>query len=416
MKKIYFLLFQFIILSNLVAQTKQTSVFPESVTNHDHSSPNPQDEIVNTPFGKALKSKVHYVDKNHHLSYKNGQVQIVKTKSGSVVDVYSNINRTKSSLEPNSYKDGWNTYAVYLTSQIDKPPTYFSAKWIVPPPPKESDQLLYLFNALLGSDYFENRDRIDYIVQPVLQWGLSPAGGGKYWAICNWCVSNDLEYFHDSLIVVNSGTILEGVLKQTSTYNNRFSYNSSFSGYPTGLQVNDLPQVLLTYIALESYGAETSDEYPTNQKIKFFDIHLETDTKNPKIPWDLYMDEKTPSVLGQFTKVINPSSDGGEIEIYFRKPYSIDGFDEIQFYPNPFIDYLHISPYRIKNRVSVFADIPITDCTIEIYDSFGRLLKNYFYANLDHEVDIDLSNLNSGLYLIKFKYDNRSNTFKIIKR
>ena len=375
-----------------------------------------QDEIVNTPFGKALKSRVHYVDKNHHINIKNGQVQIVKSKTGSIEEVYDEINRTKSSLDINNYKDGWNTYAVYLTSQVDKPPTYFSAKWIVPPPPKESDQLLYLFNALLGWDYFENRNRIDYIVQPVLQWGLSPAGGGKYWSISNWCVSNELEFFHDSLIVVNTGTLLEGVLKLTSTFNNRFNYNSSFSGYPTGLQVDDLPQLQLAYIALESYGAETSDEYPTNQKIKFFDIHLETDSKNPKIPWDLYMDEKSPSVLGQFTKVIDTNSDGGEIEIYFRKPNSIDGFDEIQFYPNPFGDYLHISPYRIKNRVSVFADLPITDCTIEIFDSFGRLLKNYFYANLDHEFELDLSNLNSGLYLMKFKYDNRTNTFKIIKR
>ncbi|MBA4409741.1 MAG: T9SS type A sorting domain-containing protein [Bacteroidota bacterium] len=415
MKKICILLFLFIIVSNLGAQPKQNLIFSESVPNHDHSDSNLQDDIVNTPFGPALKSNIHYIDKNHHLNIKCGKVQIVKTKSGSVVDVYGNLNRTESTLEHNKYKDGWNTYAVYLTSQVNKPPTYFSAKWIVPPAPKESDQLLYFFNAVMSIDFLENGNHTDHIIQPVLQWGLSPAGGGKYWAICNWYVTNELEYFHDSLIVVKSGTLLEGVLKQTSTSNNRFSYNSSFSGYPTGLQVDNLPQILLTYIALESYGAERSDEYPTNQKIKFFDIHLETDTKNTKIPWDLYKDEKSPSVLGQFTKVINTSSDRGVVEIYFRKPYSIDGFDEIQFYPNPFIDYLHISPYRIKNRVSVFADIPITDCEIEIFDSFGKLLKNYFYANLDHEFDIDLSNLNSGLYLIKFKYDNRSHTFKIIK-
>lgn len=401
-------------MDNLLAQPQNASVFPEPVPNHNHPDSNPQDEIVNTPFGKALKSKIHYVPNNYHLNTKNGQVQIVKTKSGSVVDVYGNLNRTNSSFESNSYKDGWNTYAVYLTSQVDKPPTYFSAKWIVPPPPKESDQLLYFFNAFMGMDFLENGNHFDHIIQPVLQWGVSPAGGGKYWAICNWYV-NDQEYFHDSIIAVNPGTQLQGILKQTSTINNRFSYNSSFSGYPTGLQIDNLPQVLLTYIALESYKAERSDEYPANGKIKFFDIQIETDVKNPDIHWDLYKDEKSPSVLGQFTKVINPSSDGGEIEIYFRKPNSIDGFDEIQFYPNPFIDYLHISPYRIKNRVSVFADIPITDCTIEIYDSFGRLMKNYFYANLDHEFDIDLSNLNSGLYLIKFKYDNRSHTFKIIK-
>jgi hypothetical protein len=413
MKKVCIFVFLSIIAGNLSAQPLKASAFTESLSNYyaDHNQP---DGIVNTPFGKALISKIHYINKNHRLNYQNGQVRIVNSKTGKVEEVFGNINNNKVSTDSIKYKDGWNTYAVYESSQFGKHPTYFSAKWIVPSPPKGSDQLLYLFNAFMGIDFFENGNHFDHIIQPVLQWGLSPAGGGKYWAICNWYV-NDKEYFHDSLIVVKSGTLLEGVLKQTSTSNNRFSYNSSFSGYPIGLQIDSLPQVSLTYIALESYCAERTDEYPASQKIKFFDIHIETEKKNVKIPWDLYKDEKSPSVLGQFTKVINMSSDGGEIEIYFRKPYSIDGFDEIQFYPNPFIDYLHISPYRIKNRISVFDDLPITNCSIEIFDSFGRIMKSQFYPNLDQEFDLDLSDMNSGLYLIKFAYDNRTHTFRIIK-
>ena len=52
-----------------------------------------------------------------------------------------------------------------------------------------------------------------------------------------------------------------------------------------------------------------------NQKIKFFDIHAETDTWNPN--WYVDVDEKTPNELGQFTKIINSSLDGGDIEIFF---------------------------------------------------------------------------------------------------
>lgn len=65
-----------------------------------------------------------------------------------------------------------------------------------------SDQLLYLFTALLGWDVMDNGNYFNHILQPVLQWGLSPAGGGNYWAINNWYV-NDQDYFYDSLIVVN---------------------------------------------------------------------------------------------------------------------------------------------------------------------------------------------------------------------
>jgi hypothetical protein len=373
-----------------------------------------KEDIVNTPFGPASKSNVHYVNKDHNLKYKDGQVEIVNTKSGNVDEVYGSQKSNKTSFDINKYSDGWNTYA-YNVLSIEKPFTFFSAKWIVPSPPKASDQLLYLFNALMGEDVLENGNFFNHIVQPVLQWGLSPSGGGKYWAISNWYV-NDQDYFYDSLIVVNPGTILQGILKQTPSFNGRFSYYSSFYGYPTGLQIDSLPPLQLAYIALESYNAERSDEYPTNEKIKFFDIHAETDIKNPVIDWFLYMDEKTPNELGQFTKIINSSSDGGEIEIYFRTLPPIDGYDEIHLYPNPVNALLHISPNRIKqDSSSVLPDIVIKDCKIEIFDSFGRIVRSLYYDILDFEFDINLSDLKSGLYLIKFSYNNKIHTFKIIK-
>lgn len=371
-----------------------------------------KEDIVNTPFGPTAKSNVHYVNKDHKLRFKDGQVEIVNTKSGHVDEVHGSQKSNKTSFDINMYHDGWNTDA-YCGSSIDKPFTFFSAKWIVPSPPKTSDQLLYLFNALVGMDYSDDGNHFDHIIQPVLQWGLSPSGGGKYWAICNWYV-NDQDYFYDSLIVVNPGTILQGILKQTSSFNDRFTYYLSFYGYPTWLQIDNLPSLQLAYIALESYKAERSDEYPTNEKIKFFDIHAETDTWNPN--WYVDVDEKTPNELGQFTKIINSSLDGGEIEIYFRTLPPINGFDEIHFYPNPVNDFLHISPNRIKqDGALVLPDIVIKDCNIEIFDSFGRIVRSLYYDILDFEFDINLSDLKSGLYLIKFSYNKKIHTFKIIK-
>jgi hypothetical protein len=373
-----------------------------------------KEDIVNTPFGPATKSNVHYVNIGHKLKYEDGQIKIVNTKSGQVDEVYGNQKNTKTSFDIKKYSNGWNTDAYNVTSN-DKPFTFFSTKWIVPSPPKPRDQILYLFNALVGMDVLENGNFFYHIIQPVLQWGLSPAGGGNYWAICNWYV-NDQDYFYDSLIVVNPGTILQGVLKQSSSFNGLYSYYSSFYGFPTGLQVDNLPPLTSTYIALESFNADRSDEYPTNEKIKFFDIYAETNIKKPILPWTVDMDEKTPNDLGQFTKIINPSLDGGEIEIYFRTLFPIDGFNEIHVYPNPVHALLHISPNRIKQESSLaLPDIVIKNCKIEIFDSFGRIVRSLYYNILDSEFDVNLLDLKPGLYLIKFSYNNRIHTFKIIK-
>ena len=62
------------------------------------------------------------------------------------------------------------------------PIIYFSTKWVVPPAPSASDgQTVFLFNGL-------QPDNGAHILQPVLQWGPSAAGGGNYWSITNWYV------------------------------------------------------------------------------------------------------------------------------------------------------------------------------------------------------------------------------------
>ena len=59
MIRICFILFPFLILNTLVAQTKQTFFFAGLISNLN--DPNAQDEVVYTPFGPTLKSNVHFV-------------------------------------------------------------------------------------------------------------------------------------------------------------------------------------------------------------------------------------------------------------------------------------------------------------------------------------------------------------------
>lgn len=106
MRIIYFIFSPFLLINNLAAQTKQTPIIPITISNQDNSLCDPHDEKVCTPFGLALKSKIHYVDKNHHLKIIKGQVQIINKRSGDVDEVYGEKNTSKSAVEMNIRMDG----------------------------------------------------------------------------------------------------------------------------------------------------------------------------------------------------------------------------------------------------------------------------------------------------------------------
>lgn len=53
-------------------------------------------------------------------------------------------------------------------------------EWAVPPaPPANDGQILYFWNGVEPDDN-------SAVLQPVLQWGSTPAGGGAYWAVASW--------------------------------------------------------------------------------------------------------------------------------------------------------------------------------------------------------------------------------------
>ena len=196
-----------------------------------------QDTLMFTPGGPALKSNIHYIDNKHHLNICDNRLQIVETKTGFISQEFkrsNSQNRAKSEetfsqrLPNNSvltnadFSDGWITYAYSQIYEDNPGPiTSFSTKWIVPQPPEnKSDQLIYIFN---GIQTIENG--IAYILQPVLQWGKSPAGGGNYWSVCNWYVTSN-QFFFDSLIQVHPGTSLQGLIRLTSKTDSLFNYTS----------------------------------------------------------------------------------------------------------------------------------------------------------------------------------------------
>jgi len=408
--KFIYLIYLFFLLNGLFTQ----SVILQAVKDSNYNIS--KKELVNTPFGPALKSNVHYVSNNHHLNIKDDKIEIVHSKSGIVKMAFRN--KPTENIIVNKSQNGWiNGWITYAYCQImdenisNQAPNYFSTTWNVPSPPLiYSDQLLYLFD---GVETIQSG--VAHIVQPVLQWGISPAGGGEYWSICNWYVNSN-QFYYDSLIKVNPGESLQGIIQMISSSDTLFTYNSCFKGYTSGLIIRNIPQLLMPIIGFEAYNLELCNEYPNDEKIRMGNIQIKNNVGNPRVIWNSFDDINKPVMkCGQFTKIVTSSSSGGVVDIYFR-PHSVGNYYEIQIYPNPVNDFLHISPNIIKSILPDTPDKVITNCKIELFDCIGRLISSSFFNILDNEFDLRMEDLNAGFYLVKFSYDNRSHTFKIIKK
>ena len=90
---------------------------------------------------------------------------------------------------------------------IDLEDGYF---YVPSAPAAYTGQTIFLFNGIAPAAQ-------NFIIQPVLQYGPSAAGGSNYWAIASWAgpLSNGT-YLHSPLEGVNAGNVLFGFTEQTA--------------------------------------------------------------------------------------------------------------------------------------------------------------------------------------------------------
>jgi hypothetical protein len=400
MRKTYFSFILFFAINQLIAQSVNNS----------------KDEVVYTPSGPALKSQVHFVDSRHHLNMKDGNIQIVENKTGSVsqefnstiIDGNKNIisnskSKTSKSVIPDD--NGWATYA-YWENPSSTPISYFSTNWIVSTPPvTDTTQTIFLFNGLCPPAW-------DWILQPVLQWGVSAAGGGNYWTISNWYVSSGSTYFCDSLIRVSPGTNLQGIMILTTDSSGVYNYNSSFLVDSLGtslpgnnLQVTNIGNILTTaFQTLEVYGVTQCTDYPADTVVKMTDILINTGSINPSITW---IPQDPMIEYGQNTSIVSNSSTSGEVDIRYHTPCIIPTgiksnlatSDDIYIYPNPAFDKFTI-------------EAPLKSI-IEISDIQGQIIK--ILKTNDYNNIIDVSDFKCGMYFAKVKTGNAIVLKKLVK-
>lgn len=99
--------------------------------------------------------------------------------------------------------NGWVEFVSALTSS-----SYgqLVANWKVPPAPAGLGQVLFFFPG------FQDLNNVESIVQPVLQFGNSAAGGGNYWALASWncCLSGIVDY--STLVNVSPADTIVGAI------------------------------------------------------------------------------------------------------------------------------------------------------------------------------------------------------------
>lgn len=206
----------------------------------------------------------------------------------------------------------WETERKDNTTQVI---SEFCSKWKVPPAPKkQSNQTIFLFNAmvlstkLVDNTYPENPVYTKAIIQPVLQWGNPKTyGGGPYWSVSSWYVKtkettvtiavddNELkiknirrvEASSKTLpIRVNAGDLLTGVIRQkkdtkepnSTYYGESYTCICEFAGIAgTSLVVQSSHEFVRGAVTLEAYNISQCEELPDSDYTSYTDIILKQD-------------------------------------------------------------------------------------------------------------------------------------------
>ena len=139
---------------------------------------------------------------------------------------------------------------------------FLGGAWSVPSIPETNGALIFLFNGIEPT-------KQGWIMQPVLQYGESAAGGGNYWSLASWLVHSKTDYYVSSLVNVSPGDAIVGQTFQIGVSGNTQNYfvcandrtngqNSTLSVWTSGNQWN------WAYAGvLEAYNVTSCSEYPS---------------------------------------------------------------------------------------------------------------------------------------------------------
>ena len=265
-------------------------------------------DMVITPGGPRHRSQVHLVEAGQLLRHAEGQLQVLDS-TRNVVARLAAVTSLSAPPHAPALGTGWITYAGW-SNGTGTPISSFTTTWTVPRAPRTSSgQVIFLFNGIEPSDG-------SHILQPVLQWGVSAAGGGSFWSIASWYVGSGGDALHTSLVRVNEGDVLVGVMTLDSRSGNSFTYTSSFQGRAgTSLTVQNNPELTWASQTLEAYSVTTCSDYPATDTTPMTAINIRTGTNAPAVHWSV---TNRITDCGQKTVVALDGATNAEVDLSYR--------------------------------------------------------------------------------------------------
>lgn len=240
-------------------------------------------DYVNTPMGRFHKSCVHQVpngaviDANQNV-FLNGALIAhfdgcaYPAERTSAAHPKISHSPADSSGAPPPETDGWVEYSSadvpYNAQGVDWLAD-FIMHWNVPAAPSSYvGQTIYLFNSMESTSS-------PAIIQPVLQYGPSPAGGGNYWSVASWYVSSVNDVMVTALTPVQEGAYLRGEIAPSS--GSCDSSGECFWGITMFLNDSTVLSNLQTWLSerydtiqkavLEVYSVTDCSQYPASSAV-----------------------------------------------------------------------------------------------------------------------------------------------------
>jgi hypothetical protein len=281
----------------------------------EEASPTLAKNLVLTPGGFRHRDLVRRVEPGQGLRAINGQMRLLNLATRKLIDLPQ-----VSALEGvvPELGSGWIAYA-YWNNGSGNQISSFRTTWEVPPAPIPQPlspgeqvpfQTIFLFNGIVN-----NGDNYG-ILQPVLQWGPSAAGGGSFWSVASWYVTSGGQAFHTELVPVDVGDKLVGVMTLTGQSGGLFGYTSEFQGIAgTSLPVQNIAELVWCNETLEAYGILECGNYPNAQWTEFRDIEIKTGRITPTVNWT---PENKVTDCGQHAVVAINSGSGGKVVIHYN--------------------------------------------------------------------------------------------------
>ena len=263
--------------------------------------------FVSTPGGFRRQSHVHLVRPGESVIKRAGASFVMNLATGQLTDSSEGGIVARN---PADQSGGWVTWASWRNA-TGTAISSFATDWVVPAPPATpGSQLIYLFNGLQNNTGLE-------ILQPVLQWGSSGAGGGPFWSIASWHVDSQGHAYCTPSKPVNPGDPLTGLMTMTGAFNDgTHNYRCEFLGVVgTALMALGTPELTDAEETLEAYGVTAQTGYPGGPSTAMSQIDLQVGGNPVPLAWVSNTIQNP--LYGESTVIVSNASPGGEVDLCY---------------------------------------------------------------------------------------------------